>query len=222
MFSGDYSMLDVVILSIKPELGYDEFIALLSLVSPKKQDRIMKFHFFKDAQNCLIGDVLSRAEICRVTGLLNSHLEFTVNGYGKPILHNIPYIHFNISHASQYVACVISDKPVGIDIEYIKTIDMKIAQRFFASDEIAYIMAGDKTLRFYEVWTKKESRIKWEGKGLHVPLPSFSVFEPYIYHKTIYHNVFHDDNATCHICTSKNDVPSVRFMDIGSFFQNTG
>ena len=33
------------------------------------------------------------------------------------------------------------------------------------------------TLRFYEIWTKKESRIKWEGKGLSIPLPSKNVLD---------------------------------------------
>jgi len=213
-------MLDVVILTIESELKNQDFTSLLSLVSIEKQNRIKKFHFFRDARNCLLGDVLSRTEICRATGFTNTQLKFSVNNYGKPFLLNRMNIHYNISHAGHYIACVISDEPVGIDIECIKDIDMKIAERFFAPDETAYIVAGDKTLRFYEVWTKKESHIKWEGKGLYVPLPSFSVLKPSMHHNTVYHNVFHDINATCHICTTKRDVSSVRFMGIRSLLQN--
>ncbi len=69
---------------------------------------------------------------------------------------NIPHIQFNISHAGDYIACAVSDDPVGVDIELIKTADMQIAERFFTTDETAYIKSGQQEQRFYEVWTKKE------------------------------------------------------------------
>jgi len=72
---------------------------------------------------------------------------------------------------------VLDDQPVGIDIEHIKQIEIKIAKRFFAPDELVYVVSADDSLlaqRFYEIWTKKESRIKWEGRGLSKSLPGFS------------------------------------------------
>jgi len=59
-----------------------------------------------------------------------------------------PHIHFNISHAGHYVACVISDEPVGIDIEIIKSVDLRIAERFFALEETTYIIADKQANRF--------------------------------------------------------------------------
>lgn len=170
-------MLKVVILSVTPELSLDDFDALLPLTSPEKRERIKKFHFKRDAQNCLLGDILVRIELCNTTGLTNKQLKFTVNEYGKPFLINCPGVHHNISHSGHYVACVVADEAVGIDIEIIKSADMKIAERFFARNEIEYINSGEQTRRFYEVWTKKESYIKREGKGLSIPLPSFNVFD---------------------------------------------
>lgn len=144
---------------------------------------------FRDARNCLLGDILARVEICRFTNLSKKQIEFSVNEYGKPFVAGNSPIQFNISHAGNYIACVIANEPVGVDIEIIKTADMQIAKRFFTPEETAYIMDGHTNIRFYEVWTKKESRIKWEGKGLHKPLPSFSVFESNIQKQLIYHNV---------------------------------
>ena len=206
-------MFEVVILTVLPELTQNEFEALLLLISQEKQERIKKFHFFKDARNCLLGDVLARNEICRATGLSSKHLEFSVNSYGKPLLTNIPHIHFNISHAGHYVACALADEPVGIDIEVINLPDMKIAERFFTSDEITYIMSGDHMLRFYEVWTKKESRIKWEGKGLHKSLRSFSVFDPCEQGQITYHKVFQTEEAICHVSSTKRLSPSVSVIN---------
>lgn len=72
----------------------------------------------------------------------------------------------------------ISDKEVGIDIEKIKGVKPDIVGRFFTIDEIEYIFLANEDVdrRFYEIWTKKEAYIKWSGKGLSMPLVSFSVF----------------------------------------------
>jgi len=212
-------MFEVVILTVSPQLECEEFNMLLSLVSPEKQERIKKFHFFRDARNCLLGDVLSRVEISRATGLSNEQLEFSVNCFGKPFLVSSPNVNFNISHAGDYVACVVADKPVGIDIEVMKPIELKIAERFFTSDEFAYIMAGDKTLRFYEIWTKKESYIKWEGKGLHKPLTSFSVFDDCEYNPMFYRKVFQNNIVICHACSLEKEIPSIRRIDTASLMR---
>ena len=217
-------MFEVAILMISPELEHDEFEKLLPLVSPEKRERIKKFHFFQDARNCLLGDVLSRVEICRATGLSNRQLYFSVNEFGKPFLITNPNVHFNISHAGHYAACTVADKAVGIDVEVIKPIDFKIAERFFVSDETTYIMSDEildeKTLRFFEVWTKKESHIKWEGKGLYKPLTSFSVFDVIQCNQPIYHKIFQSDEVICHTCSLKEEAPSVRFIDTTSLMRS--
>ena len=213
-------MLKVTILEATSEFRQNEFDKLLPLVSQEKQERIKKFHFFQDARNSLLGDVLSRIEICYVTGMCNKQLEFSVNEYNKPLLTINPHIHFNISHAGSYIACVVSDEPVGIDIELIKPIDIKIAERFFAPDETTYITADDSIFRFYEVWTKKESRIKWEGKGLHIPLPSFSVFDTGSHNQPTYHKIFQNHEALCHTCSLKSEAPSFRIMDATIFMRD--
>ncbi len=210
-------MLEVVILTVIPELTQDEFDILLPLVSPEKQERIKRFNFFRDARNCLLGDVLSRVEICRTTGLSNKQLEFSNNTYGKPFLINNTRIHFNISHAGHYIACVVSDEPVGIDIELIKPMDIVIAERLFTPDETAYIIDNECEQRFYEVWTKKESHIKWEGKGLHIPLTSFNVFDSNGQEQLIYHKVFQNDEAICHVCSTDTGTPSLKQINTIKF-----
>ena len=198
-------MLEIFI--AKPNLSQDEFACLLMHISSEKRDRINRYNFFRDAQNTLIGDILVRSAIYKRTGLSNSRQIFSANEYGKPYLVNDPQIHFNISHAGNFVAAVIDDKAVGVDIELISPIDLKIAERFFAADERDYIFSRSAEWQqraFFEVWTKKESRIKWEGIGLSKPLPSFSVFDqgdddPH------YHCIFEDNDAICHVCTIRKD-----------------
>lgn len=213
-------MFEIVILIAIPELMQNDFDALSHLVSLEKQERIKRFHFFQDARNCLLGDILTRIEISRATGLNNRGLEFSANAYGKPFLVGAPHIHFNISHTGCYVACVVADEPVGIDIELVKSIDIQIAERFFTPDETIYITQSDHIRCFYEVWTKKESRIKYEGKGLYKPLTSFSVFEVNESEQVTYHEVFRNDEVICHVCSKKRDMPSVRVIDTAVFLQS--
>ena len=213
-------MLKVVILTIVPKLTQNEFDSLFSLVSPEQQEKITRFHFFKDAQNCLLGNVLIRSEICRTTGLSNKQLQYSTNNFGKPLLVNNLHIHFNISHTDHYIACAVSDESVGIDIELIKPVDIKIAERFFTTDKIVYVKHGEREQRFYEVWTKKESYIKWEGKGLYKPLVSFSVLDAYIHTNLYYHKIFENKDAIGHICTTKKELPSIKILDIATFLQN--
>ena len=216
-------MLEVVILIAIPELTKAEFATLLPKVSPEKQERIKQFHFFRDASNTLLGDILARLKICCSTGLSNKQLIFATNEFGKPYLINSPHVHYNISHAGHYIACVTDDEPVGIDIELIKPINLRIAERFFTPDETAYIRGSQQMPRFYEVWTKKESRIKWEGKGLYKSLLSFSVINPTQSEKNIvYHKVFQNNETVCHVCSSKHDKPAVQVINIADLIWQVG
>ena len=210
-------MISVTVLIKNPALKKNEFNCSLSLISPSKQERIKQFHSERDAQNCLFGDLLVRYEICRLIGLRNNQLEFSTNTHGKPFLINQPNIHFNISHSGHYIACAIDDKPIGIDIELIKKADVKIANRYFTSDEVTYIMEKHQDYRFFEVWTKKESYIKWEGVGLSKQLSSFSVLDASEKSKVYYQMVYYDGKAICHVCSPKNEKPTTKVINSTEF-----
>lgn len=162
-------MLETYILNIDKDLSKDDFERLLGLVSEKKKERILRFHMFEDAQRSLLGDILARYAICKRLGVKNKDLSFGENEYGKPVLIAPLRIHYNISHSGDWVVCAVDDNPVGIDVEVIKPIDFKIAERFFSRDEYLALMSQPEEIRlkyFYIVWTLKESYIKAEGKGL--------------------------------------------------------
>lgn len=171
-------MLDTYIIKINRTLENNDFIRLLSYVSEEKKKRISQFHLFEDAQRSLLGDVLARFAICKKLSVKNRDLVFGANEYGKPILNNPNRIHFNISHSGNWVVCAVDDNTVGIDVEVIKPIDFEIAERFFSKDEyITFKNQPDemKLMYFYMIWTLKESYIKMEGKGLSIPLNSFTI-----------------------------------------------
>ena len=99
---------------------------------------------------------------------------------GKPeLLHNKKGWHFNLSHSGRFAACVVSDRPVGIDVEDAslrRTMDFRrIASRFFTGREACWVEEEDSLHRFLQLWTRKESFLKCSGEGLRRDLKSFDV-----------------------------------------------
>lgn len=91
-------------------------------------------------------------------------LEYTKNG--KPYIKNREGFCFNISHTKNALAIAFSSQPIGIDIEKLREPDLRVAKRFFNSNENEYILNGDCKKRFFEIWTKKEANIKKDGLTL--------------------------------------------------------
>ena len=95
---------------------------------------------------------------------------------GKPYFKDFPYIHFNISHSNNAVAVAVSDFPIGIDTEKLKTPNFKVSDRFFCADEKLYIKSSAAPdLAFYEIWTAKESYFKRSGEGISASFSKVSV-----------------------------------------------
>jgi len=110
---------------------------------------------------------------CELNGLSP---EYEVGANGKPDFID-GTVHFSLSHSGNYAVCAISDKPVGVDIEIPRSGSLRIAERFFAPDELTHIKnAADPDDEFCRVWTMKESYIKALGLTLS-SLDSFSVLK---------------------------------------------
>lgn len=92
--------------------------------------------------------------------------EIAYNTQGKPYFLSHREIFFNISHSSNYVACIIGDRPVGIDIEGGRKGRQNLARRFFDASEAEWIEECDSDERFFRIWTLKEAYGKAEGQGV--------------------------------------------------------
>jgi len=171
-------MIDIYIVKIDKNLSRNSFNYLINWISEDEKQKVHRFHAFEDSQRSLFGSVLARYAIFKKTGLNFNNMTFEKNKYGKPLLVTLNDVHFNISHSGNWVVCCIDDNPVGIDVETIKPIDINIAERFFSKDEYMMLLNKPekaKQIVFYKIWTLKESYIKAEGKGLSIPLDSFSM-----------------------------------------------
>lgn len=123
---------------------------------------------------------------------------------GKPYLVDYPDIYINMTHSKDYAACVIADAPAGVDIQYMRAVDLSIAGRFFCEEEQKYIKDSENPKNaFYEIWVRKESFIKAVGRGLGIPLGSFSAMSDTVeYGKEKYSFKMHKTADDCYkMCT---------------------
>lgn len=211
--------MNILGINLEENLADINLSELLQYVSPAKQKRIQSFKFQQDAARVLIGDILVRAIVCKYLNRKNDEIQFSTNLYGKPYVHGAEGFHYNISHSGSWVVCAVDSKPVGIDVEVIIPIDLDIMENLFLAEEVKYIMdcpESERTGRFYEVWTLKESYFKGLGCGLLRDIKSVSlknlgkanitVLDSTI-HKRFLHLCKLDQEYCLAVCTCHNKIP---------------
>lgn len=96
--------------------------------------------------------------------------------YGKPFCGNRDDFCYNLSHSGEWVICGTAKEPIGVDIQQIKEVNLRIAERFFVPEEYDRLMScEDKNQMFCQMWAMKESYIKYTGKGMIQEMNGFSV-----------------------------------------------
>ena len=82
---------------------------------------------------------------------------------GKPFTDSENY--FSISHSGDYVVLAEANSPIGVDIERVTDIGINEDLKNIALTEKEKFWVKDSLLRFFVIWTRKESLIKCEGSG---------------------------------------------------------
>ncbi|MDR1254161.1 MAG: 4'-phosphopantetheinyl transferase superfamily protein [Oscillospiraceae bacterium] len=135
--------------------------------------------------------ILKKCIFCRELKIPYEDLVFSKSVYGKPFLKNQNF-HYNISHTIGAAVLAVSNTPIGIDIEKVRDVNLKIAKRFFHDIEEEKIFAHpeNQLRRFLYVWTRKEAYLKYQGIGLHRALSSFNIYNLETPVTTIEHGEF--------------------------------
>lgn len=159
------------------DIKNEKYELLRNAVSDERRKRADCFHFIDDSIRCVCAELLLRYSLFQEFGRLID-VEISYNKFGKPLLNGISGFSYNISHSGMWVVIAYGSSEVGIDIEQIRTVKENIADKFFSKEEQIFIneMKGDvQKKRFTQIWTLKESYIKYLGTGLSTRLDSFSV-----------------------------------------------
>lgn len=171
-------MLEIYAVKQKGKLDDSKCKKIMSYLPDETRIKINKFIRWEDRQRQLIANALIRSVICKNLNLKSNEIIFGRGDYGKPYLKNRTDFKFNLSDSGEWVVCAISDKEIGIDVEEVRPIELKMAERFFSKSEYESLMSKNNEERidyFYDLWTLKESYIKATGKGLSLPLGEFTI-----------------------------------------------
>ena len=143
----------------------------LAAVSQQRRLHALRYRHERDQRLCLAAYRLLQRALLQEYGIMDLP-HFSIDDKGKPSLERHPSLHFSLSHCEVAAACVVSDHPVGIDIETTDHYSEDVAAAVMSEDEMSRILASPRPeVAFTRLWTMKESFYKLAGNpdGLDVP-----------------------------------------------------
>ena len=154
------------------------FSKYLNSLPEKIQKDILKYKRWQDQHTGLFGKLLLKKALFDISDSLTlDQVRYT--NFGRPYLDSLD---FNISHTFGCVMCAITQNGrVGVDVEWLEKTDLSHFRNCFSVKEWTVITSDINPVdKFFQFWTKKESVIKADGKGLSVPLSDFEVIEDFV------------------------------------------
>lgn len=138
-------------------------------LSSQRRERAECFRQDADRKRCLCaGTALDLA--LQTVGLREKEVQIAYTEQGKPYLADYPRWHFSLSHSGQWAVCLLSEGPVGVDVEQLRPLrDPLIASRCFTEEAFGQWQAlpePERRLAFFRQWTRLESALKRQGIGL--------------------------------------------------------
>lgn len=178
----------------------DEFTLWYSQMSEEKKLAADRLQNKEKRLSKIAADALCRKAVSENCGIPCNEIIFGTAEKGKPFAVNAE-IRFNVSHSGKMVVCAISDKEIGIDIEKIRTVNHRAAERFATESEIDYI--NSEADGFFKIWTLKEAYFKCIGTGLGADIKSvsFNISENEIICSEQGFNCFFKEIADGYICS---------------------
>jgi 4'-phosphopantetheinyl transferase len=149
-----------------------------SSLEPGEWTRAGRFHFQRDRDRFLATRLFLRDVIGGYLQQPPRALRFAAGPHGKPCLAGASgSLRFNLSHSDDLLLlAVTTGREVGVDVELMRP-DIPfadLASHYFQSPEAQEVDAlppARRSLRFYEIWTATEARLKAIGEGLGGELP---------------------------------------------------
>lgn len=165
-------------INIEEITSLEQLHSFKQYISQERLERIARFHFEEDKIRSMLAEMLLRYFLVTEYGVIMSDIAFGYEKYGKPYLINSRgNLHFNFSHSGSWVVCGIGASRIGIDVEGRTKNNLDIAKRVMSQQEYALWETKpqeERKAKFYQLWTLKESYVKYIGEGLSIAFDSLS------------------------------------------------
>ena len=153
------------------EITESELNLWFDTMCSERKDEVKKLLNTSKRACKIAADRLCKTAISEFCGCRHEDITIKKDGLGKPFAENLP-VFFSISHSGDFVVCAVSDNEIGIDIEKIRPINLKAAEKFATKKETDYINSASNG--FFEIWTLKEAYFKCIGTGLGTDIKNVS------------------------------------------------
>src|SRR5262249_15116717 len=119
--------------------------AYLHWLSEDERERASRFHFENHRRDFVVGRAFLRTVLARYLGIDASQVKFEYTRYGKPSLSGPQLsrgLFFNLTHPRQLALLAVAlEAEVGIDVEYVRSVDDGIPERYFSLSEVRALRA---------------------------------------------------------------------------------
>lgn len=149
----------------------------LAALSPQRRDKVARARREWDKLLSLGAGAVLDLSLASV-GLREREARLSWNSHGKPCLADYPELRFNLSHSGRFAVCALSDREVGVDVEQAREAGEALLRRVCTQRELAAMEALEperRQDRFFQLWTAKESFLKYLGTGLSRPVRGVEV-----------------------------------------------
>lgn len=152
----------------------EEYALAYSTLSQSRKEYIntLKNPILK--KQTLAAEILIKKLLYNTYNITDAIIERTNSG--RPYIKNYN-IYISISHSKNVVVCAADNSPIGVDIEKIRPVNIKIATRICTKSEIEYLLKtaphtplnyccnNEIITEFFKIWTAKEAYFKMtDGK----------------------------------------------------------
>ena len=140
--------------------------AALDDISEQRREQALKFKYEQGQRLCVLAYLLLKQALREGYGITENPV-FEYNEHGKPSIVGHPELFFNLSHCKEAAICVVSDQPVGVDVEGIREYKESLVNYTMNDEEIAQIKSAENpAAAFIRLWTMKEATTKLIGTGI--------------------------------------------------------
>ena len=151
---------------LNDDIEHFDWQAALPLLSEQRREQCLKFKHEQGRKTCAAVYLLLCEGLRKEYGITELPV-FEYGEHGKPSIVGHPEIFFNMSHCREAAICVLSDVPVGVDVESIRSYSESLARYTMSDAEMELIEKAERPdVEFIRLWTLKEAVLKRSGEGI--------------------------------------------------------
>lgn len=138
----------------------------LQSISEQRREQALRYKYEQGQRLCVAAYLLLK-EALQEQESISENPVFEYGEHGKPFIVGHPELHFSVSHCKEAAVCVLSRKPVGIDVESVGRYRDSVARYAMSDSELRLIQNSERPeVTFIHLWTMKESLLKLTGEGI--------------------------------------------------------